>query len=68
MYTSFEKKHGDRENVEEVILCKRRYQYEDELALNPRNYDVWFDYIHLEEQKKDHEKIREVRLEYFLSC
>mmetsp|Transcript_46950 Transcript_46950/g.92422 ORF Transcript_46950/g.92422 Transcript_46950/m.92422 type:complete len:684 (-) Transcript_46950:136-2187(-) len=60
MYTSFEKKHGDRAGVEDVILSKRRFQYEEQLKENPRNYDVWFDYIRLEEGAADVEKTRTV--------
>jgi crooked neck len=30
-------------------LGKRRIQYEDELAQDGRNYDIWFDYARLEE-------------------
>jgi len=60
MYTSFEKKLGDREGVEEVILSKRRFQYEETLKENPKNYDIWFDYIRLEEGSDDIEKTRTV--------
>ena len=31
------------------MLGKRRIQYEEELAHDGRNYDVWFDYARLEE-------------------
>jgi hypothetical protein len=31
------------------VLGKRRIQYEEELAHDGRNYDVWFDYARLEE-------------------
>lgn len=31
------------------MLGKRRIQYEDEVAQDGRNYDVWFDYTRLEE-------------------
>ena len=31
------------------MLGKRRIQYEQELAYDGRNYDVWFDYARLEE-------------------
>jgi len=59
-FVTFEKQHGDREGIEEVIVSKRRFQYEDELKANPYNYDVWFDYVRLEEQDGDADKIREV--------
>lgn len=59
-YISFEKQHGDRKDVENVILDKRRQQYEDNLESNPHNYDVWFDYIRLEEADGDAARIREI--------
>ncbi len=34
-----------------------RFQYEDELKANPYNYDAWFDYIRLEEQAGDPDKV-----------
>ena len=48
-YTKFEKQHGTRSTLETTVLGKRRIQYEDELAQDGRNYDVWFDYARLEE-------------------
>jgi crooked neck len=60
MYTGFEKQHGDRSGVEDVILSKKRFQYEEEIKSNPLNYDLWFDYIRLEESGNDKTKIREV--------
>lgn len=32
------------------MLGKRRIQYEEEVAHDGRNYDVWFDYIRVEEE------------------
>eukprot|EP00931_Biecheleriopsis_adriatica_P003995 TRINITY_DN105736_c0_g1_i1.p1 TRINITY_DN105736_c0_g1~~TRINITY_DN105736_c0_g1_i1.p1 ORF type:complete len:672 (+),score=164.57 TRINITY_DN105736_c0_g1_i1:139-2154(+) len=58
-YVSFEKQHGDRDAIEEVVLNKRRFIYEDAIEKNPRNYDVWFDYVRLEESVGDVAKIRE---------
>lgn len=59
-YVSFEKQHGDRDAIEEVVLNKRRFIYEDAISKNARNYDVWFDYVRLEESAGDVAKIREV--------
>jgi len=59
-WIAFEKQTGDQEGIETVILGKRRFQYEEELKINPRNYDIWFDYIHLEENNGDEEKTRDV--------
>ncbi|KAL7675533.1 hypothetical protein ACOME3_001802 [Neoechinorhynchus agilis] len=46
-YTSFERKHGTISSTEKVVLSKRKYQYERDLEDNPRDYDIWFDYIKL---------------------
>ena len=59
-FVAFEKQHGDKGGIEDVIVSKRRFQYEDEIRKNPRNYDIWFDYIRLEESYGDKEKVREV--------
>ncbi|CAG8474804.1 334_t:CDS:10 [Paraglomus occultum] len=59
-YTQFEKQYGDKEGIEDVVVGKRRVQYEEELKSNPKNYDVWFDYARLEESANDVNKVREV--------
>lgn len=59
-YTTFEKQFGDREGVEEVIMSKRRVQYEEQLKENPRNYDIWFDFARLEETSGDPERVRDI--------
>ena len=47
-YTTFEKQFGDREDVENVIASKRRVLYENQVQVNPKNYDAWLDYAQLE--------------------
>ena len=61
-YTTFEKQHGDREGVEDVVLAKRRVMYEEQVTSNPKNYDAWFDYARLEESSptSDPERVRDV--------
>lgn len=59
-FVAFEKQHGDREGIEEVVVSKRRFQYEQEVQQNPLNYDTWFDYVKLEESTGDTERTREV--------
>jgi crooked neck len=46
-YTAHEKKYGERVGIENVILKKRKLQYEEEITENPMNYDAWFDYVKL---------------------
>nr|CAI5859720.1 unnamed protein product [Callosobruchus analis] len=58
-YTIHEKKYGDRTGIEEVIVSKRKFQYQQEIQQNPTNYDSWFDYIRLIEGEGDVEAIRE---------
>lgn len=59
-YVSFEKQFGDRDAIEEVVLNKRRFVYEEAIKTNSRSYDTWFDYIRLEENSGDVPRIREV--------
>ncbi|KAH9422110.1 Crooked neck-like protein 1 [Dermatophagoides pteronyssinus] len=59
-YSLFEKKHGNRFEIEDVIFNKRKTHYEDELKQNPFNYDLWFDYVRLMEDEGDVEMTREV--------
>lgn len=59
-YTTFEKQFGDREGVEDVILAKRRVQYEEQLKSDPYNYDTWIDFARLEETGGDVDKVRDV--------
>lgn len=60
MWISFEKKNGDKGGIEDVIVGKRRFQYEEELKQNISNYDAWFDYVRLEETYGDLDKTRDV--------
>lgn len=59
-YTTFEKQFGDREGVEDVILSKRRVQYEEQVKANPKNYDAWIDFIRMEETGSDIDRVRDV--------
>lgn len=58
-YTIHEKKFGDRSGIEDVIVSKRKFQYEQEIVENPTNYDAWFDYLRLIESEGVAETIRE---------
>ena len=48
--------------MEDLVLRRKREQLEDQLLKDEYNYDLWFDYIRLEEQANqvDLEKVREV--------
>lgn len=50
-----------REGIEDVVLSKRRFTYEQQLSEEPLNYDTWFDYVKLEESTGNVDRIREVR-------
>lgn len=45
--------------IEDVIVSKRKYQYEQEVKENPSNYDAWFDYLRLVESEGNVDIIRE---------
>ncbi len=59
-YVLFEKQFGGIQGVEEVVTAKRRAKYETELEQNSCDYDIWFDYIRLEESRGDLSKIRDL--------
>ncbi|KAJ7378540.1 Crooked neck-like protein 1 [Desmophyllum pertusum] len=59
-YTQHEKKYGDKGGIEDVIVSKRKFQYEEEVKTNPNNYDAWFDYLRLMESEADSDSVREV--------
>ena len=56
----FEKQYGDREAIEDVVVGKKRVQYEEAVRADPTDYDAWFDYARMEEAAGDVEKTREV--------
>lgn len=59
-YTIHEKKYGERTGIENVIVSKRRHQYEKQIAENSYNYDAWFDYIRLlQNEKVDREEMED---------
>jgi len=49
-YVQFEKQHGERRGIEDVLTAKKRFEYEQRVAADPFMYDAWFDYIRLEEE------------------
>ena len=42
-YVQFEKQHGERRGIEEVVTAKKRFQYEESVKADPYLYDAWFD-------------------------
>ena len=58
-YTIHEKKFGEKVGIENVIMKKRKLQYEEEVTEDPMNYDAWFDYVRLVETEGDQDVIRE---------
>ncbi|KAG7605086.1 HAT (Half-A-TPR) repeat [Arabidopsis thaliana x Arabidopsis arenosa] len=59
-FVAFEKQYGDKEGIEDAIVGKKRFEYEDEVSKNPLNYDSWFDYVRLEESVGKKDRIREI--------
>lgn len=46
-YVTFEKKHGRKDDIEQVIFVQQRASYEQKLAADPYDYDSWLDYAKL---------------------
>ncbi|OQR97253.1 pre-mRNA-splicing factor, Crooked neck-like protein [Achlya hypogyna] len=59
-FIAFEKQHGDRKRIDDVVVAKRRVHYEGLVAANPLDYDSWFEYAQLEENEGDGGLVREV--------
>ncbi|EOA13011.1 hypothetical protein CARUB_v10026005mg [Capsella rubella] len=59
-YVAFEKQCGDVDGIEDAIVGKKRFEYEDEVKKNPLNYDSWFDYVRLEETVGNKDRVREI--------
>jgi len=59
-YVSFEKKHGDREGIESLILTKQRAEYAKKIQNDPLDYDTWFEYAKLEQDHGDSAKVRDI--------
>ena len=59
-FASFEKRHGTKKDIEDVIIQKRRSQYEELVQADRYNYDNWFDYCRLEETEGTIDSAREV--------
>lgn len=59
-YTTFEKQFGDQDGIEEVVIAKRRIKYEEDLTATPNDYDIWFDYLKLEENAGGAETVRDL--------
>ncbi|KOB66463.1 Protein crooked neck, partial [Operophtera brumata] len=48
-----------KSGIEDVIVNKRKYMYEQEVIENPTNYDAWFDYIRLVENEGHVDDVRD---------
>ncbi|XP_035731229.1 crooked neck-like protein 1 [Vespa mandarinia] len=51
-------KKYQEQGIEDVIISKRKYQYEQEVKENFSNYDVWFDYLRLVKSEENHNVVR----------
>ena len=59
-YVKHTKQTGSRDEIEDLLLDKRRAHYERIFATDPTNLDVCFDYIRMEEEAGETERVREL--------
>jgi len=59
-YVAFEKKHGNKDGIENIILTKQRAEYNKRVAVDPRDYDAWFEFAKLEEDHGEPSSVRDV--------
>lgn len=48
-FLQFQKKYASKDELDQTILLKERHRIEEELKKTPEDYDLWYDYIKLEE-------------------
>jgi crooked neck len=58
-YATFEKQYGNKDTIDDVIISKRKEQYEQLLEESPFNYDIWFDYLKMLEQEGNESSVIE---------
>lgn len=59
-YVAFEKKHGQKDGIENVILTKQRAEYNARVEEDPLDYDAWFEFAKLEEDHGESVAVRDV--------
>eukprot|EP01053_Blabericola_migrator_P001680 Blabericola_migrator_1__1679@NODE_1450_length_4520_cov_82_298226_g959_i0_p2_GENE_NODE_1450_length_4520_cov_82_298226_g959_i0NODE_1450_length_4520_cov_82_298226_g959_i0_p2_ORF_typecomplete_len663_score135_96Suf/PF05843_14/7_3e17Suf/PF05843_14/1_6e06Suf/PF05843_14/5_1e07Suf/PF05843_14/8_3e06Suf/PF05843_14/3_6e13Suf/PF05843_14/9_5e06Suf/PF05843_14/1_6e06TPR_15/PF13429_6/1_3e08TPR_15/PF13429_6/30TPR_15/PF13429_6/0_00052TPR_15/PF13429_6/0_014TPR_15/PF13429_6/2_5e11TPR_15/PF13429_6/41HAT/PF02184_16/8_ len=60
-YLAFQKRCGSREEIEDALALKRRQEYEEAIEkTRGYDYDVWMDYLHLEESLGNKDRCRAV--------
>lgn len=59
-FAIYQKKHGNRAGIEQVVVSKRKLLYEQKLEADRFDYDTWFDYIRMMENEGDVEATRSV--------
>lgn len=59
-YVAFEKKHGSKDGIENVILTKQRAEYSKKVSNNPLDYDAWFEFAKLEEDHGETSTVRDI--------
>ena len=59
-YIKFEKKYGNSQKLEDMVINRRRIYYEKKIKENNMDYDIWFDYTKLEEEYGTENSCREI--------
>ncbi|KNC47292.1 crooked neck [Thecamonas trahens ATCC 50062] len=59
-FLAFEKRHGTKGGIESVLITQQREAYDAALAEDPTDYDLWFEYVRVEEGHGDPAAVREV--------
>lgn len=59
-YVLHTKQTGSRDEIEQLLIDKRRAHYERLLAEEPENWDACFNYIRMEEEAGEVERVREL--------
>lgn len=59
-FIAFEKRHGSKDSIENALVTQRREHYNAAVEADRYNYDIWFDFAHLEEAESGAPDVRAV--------
>ena len=51
-FIAFEKKRGDKAGIEDIVITGQCAEYERRVAVDPTDYDAWFEYAKMEEENE----------------
>ncbi|KAG2735213.1 hypothetical protein G9P44_001427 [Scheffersomyces stipitis] len=57
-FTTFEKRHGNKDSIESSVLQKRKLRHQENIEKNPQDIDSWWSYIQIVQSENNIEETR----------